>query len=152
MSAPTPEQILIAERRAAESRARTRAAVFAFRRNTKHRIAEFNARIAQPSTLAWALAVGIVIGKTVLKRQPATPDMPRRRANDARGAKDVAAALIAVVSRIGWRVVSAAVTRAMAARVAAPAAAATSRPAPAPATAAPPMVHTATRRPGETVH
>ena len=147
MSAPSKDDIVAAERRLAASRERTRMAVRDLRMTAQARKAEFNAKMAKPSALMYALAVGVVIGKTLLKRKPRMPAPPRRRANELTGG--IVASLAAALSRVGWRFASAALLKMLSARtrVALPP---PRRPAQ-PASVAP-LIQAPPRSAGETVH
>jgi len=147
VSTPTDEDILAAERRVAAARERTRAAVYELRANAEARKAQLKTRMTRPSVLVYAFAIGIVLGKTLLKRKPRMPAMPRRRANEMKSG--LAATLAAVMSRVGWRFVSAALMKMWSApkRLPPPA---TRRPAQPLAVA--PVIHSPPRSAGETVH
>lgn len=151
MTTPTKEQILAAEQKAAASRERTRMAVYDLQATRKAKVAQLQRRIAQPSTLAYALAIGIVIGKTLLRRRPERPVMPRRRSNEQLKGK-LAASIAAIVSRFGWRFLSGALLRMWSSRMDRPRLLPPPRrPAPAPTVIAP-SIHSTTRSAGETVH
>jgi len=85
---PTQQQIREAEARLAASRERTRESMAQLRTT-------INAKLAQPSTLAWAAGIGIAIGKMLSahKRRPAT-------VRNEIAAGGIVAALL---SRFGWR-------------------------------------------------
>lgn len=151
MTTPTKEQILAAERKAAESRERARMAVYDLQATRRAKVAQFQQRVAQPSTLAYALAIGIVIGKTILKRRPALPPPPRRRSNEQLKGK-LMASLAAIVSRFGWRFLSGALLRMWSSRMDRPRLPPPRRQEPTRAGVAPAALYTTTRSAGETVH
>jgi hypothetical protein len=159
MSAPTKQEIHDAELKVAASRELARVEVVNLRASVEDmraaahlKIENLRAKMAQPSTLAWAAGFGFVLGKALFGRRR-TPKPPRPARKPGQFAGGLIASFAAIVSRYTWRFLSGSFLRIWSAAETAP----TAAPPPVPEPPRPTVKtvttpYTSPRGAGDTVH